>query len=334
MGGDFAPANVVAGVVEAVRMHGHQLVAILVGDEAEIRAELERNEAGDLGIEIMHAGQRVEMDEKAADSFRKKKDSSLAVATRAVRDGLAEGVFSAGNTGAMVAASLLNIGRLPGVSRPALATPIPTQGEVPWAVVLDVGATSDCKAINLLQFAIMGEVYARHVLGKSRPRVGLLNIGEEPGKGSDLVQEAYPLLKASGLNFVGNLEGKDILHGHADVVVTDGFTGNVLLKFSESVVDWVFQAVRREIGEHLLAKMGGYLLKPSLKRFKARVDYTEIGGAPLLGVQGLAIIGHGRSNPKAIRNALRTTAELINQGVREEIRGELERVNGGKVVNS
>ncbi len=334
MGGDFAPSNVVAGVVEAVRFHGHQLVPILVGDEAELRDEIERNEAADLGIEILHAGQRVEMAEKAADSFRKKPDSSLAVATRAVRDGKAAGVFSAGNTGAMVAASLLNMGRLPGVSRPALATPIPTLGEVPWAVILDVGATADCKPINLLQFAIMGEVYARHVLGVTRPRVALLNIGEEPSKGTELAQEAYPLIKASGINFVGNLEGKDILHGEADVVVMDGFTGNVLLKFSESVVDWVIKAVRREIGEHLLAKMGGYLLKPSLKRFKSRVDYTEIGGAPLLGVEGLAIIGHGRSNAKAVRNALRTTADLINQGLNEEIRDELERVKGGKVVNS
>ena len=334
MGGDFAPANIVEGAVEAARVCGDLVEPILVGDEKRLREEIERLDAADLGLRIVHAGQSVAMGEAGADSFRKKRDSSLAVATRLVREGEADGLFSAGNTGAIVTAALLNVGRLPGVNRPALATPIPTMGEVPWAIILDVGATADCKPENLLQFAIMGEVYGRHFLNKDRPRVGLLNIGEERGKGSELAQQAYELLHESDVNFVGNVEGRDILNGATDVVVTDGFTGNVLLKFSESVVDWVYHAVRREIGEHLLAKMGAYLLKPSLRRFKRRVDYSEYGGAPLLGVKAITLIGHGRSNAKAVRNALRMTAELVKQGINGEIHDRLMRIHGGEVAHS
>ncbi len=334
MGGDFAPANEVAGVVEALRMFGDRVQPILVGDRAAIEAELVRLEATGLDLEIVHTAEKVEMSEHGADSFRKKRDSSLNVATRLVRDGAAMGVISMGNTGAMVASSLINMGRIPGVSRPALAAPIPTGGEVPITLVLDVGATADCKPVNLLQFAILGEVYMRLTLNLERPRVGLLNIGEESSKGNELTQEAFNLLAGSGLNFVGNVEGKDILNGRAEVVVTDGFTGNVLLKFSESVADWGMRTIRREIGEHVLAKMGAFLLKPSLRRFKNRLDYSEYGGAPLLGVDGISIVGHGRSNPKAIRNALRVASGLIHRGINDEIRGELERVNGGKVANS
>ncbi len=334
MGGDLAPANVVEGAVLAVRLFGEGVRPILVGDGDEIRAELKRLGATESGLDIVHAQQRVEMDEAGADSFRKKRDSSLAVATRLVRDGAAEGVFTAGNTGAMVAVALLNLGRLSGVNRPALAAPIPSRGDVPWSVILDVGATADCKPVNLLQFAVLGEVYARLTLKIERPRVGLLNIGEEPAKGTELAQEAHQLLAASGLRFVGNVEGRDILNGVADVVVTDGFTGNVIFKFTESVVDWAAQGVRREIGEHLLAKMGAYLLKPSLRRFKRRLDYTEVGGAPLLGVNGVVFIGHGRSNAKAVMNGIRHSADLVRQGINDVIREELERVSGGEVATS
>lgn len=334
MGGDQAPAVVVAGVIEACRLGGKAITPVLVGDEPEIRAEISRLGAADLNLEVIHAAERVAMGEGGADSFRKKRGSSLNVATRMVRDGHADGVFSAGNTGAMVTASLLNMGRIKGISRPAIATLIPTQGDPPWVVILDVGAAADCKPINLLHFAVLGEVYARLFLQIERPRVGLLNIGEEPSKGSELAQETYPLLAASGLHFVGNVEGRDILHGKADVVVTDGFTGNVLLKFAESFLKWGVDAVRREIGEHLLAKMGAHLLKPSLRRFRNRVDYSEYGGAPLLGVDGVAIIGHGSSNEKAVRNALRVTAELIELRITHEIREELQRVSGGQVATS
>ncbi len=334
MGGDFAPANIVEGAVNLIRQSGEIARLILVGDADAIRAELRRLGAPEADFEIVHAQQRVSMEEAGADSFRKKRDSSLAVATRLVRDGSAGGVFTAGNTGAMVTAGMLNLGRLSGVVRPALAAPIPSRGEVPWSVILDVGATADCKPVNLLQFAVLGEVYARLMLRIERPRVGLLNIGEEPSKGTELAQEAHHLLAGSGLNFVGNVEGRDILNGVADVVVTDGFTGNVILKFTESVVDWAAQGVRREIGEHLLAKIGAYLLKPSLRRFKRRLDYTEVGGAPLLGVNGVVFIGHGRSNAKAAMNGIRHAADLVRQDINGVIRTELERVNGGKVATT
>lgn len=334
MGGDYAPANVVEGVIQAVRRDRTALQVVLVGDQREIERELQAHGGEGLPLDIAHAEQRVDMAEAGAGSFRKKRDSSLNVATRLVRDGEAGGVFSAGNTGAMVAASLLNLGRLPGVIRPAIATMVPTRGQPGWAVVLDVGATADCSPANLLQFAVLGEVYARIVLGIEQPRVGLLNIGEEGSKGNELTQHAHPLLAASGLNFVGNVEGRDILHGRADVVVTDGFTGNVLLKFAESVWTWAVGAVRREIGEHLLAKMGAWLLKPSLRRFRARIDYSEYGGAPLLGVNGVAIIGHGKSSAKAISNAVRIAADLVERRVTQEILAELERIKGGKVASS
>ena len=334
MGGDRAPSDVVLGALEAVRMYRGRIRPILVGDQAAIEAELARAGASSTGLEIVHAAERVEMDEGGAESFRKKRDSSLNVATRMVRDGAAHGVFSAGNTGAMVASSLLNLGRIPGVSRPAIATLVPTKGPKRWVVMLDVGAAADCKPLNLLQFAILGDVYARLVLDIARPRVGLLNIGEESTKGSELAQEAYPLLAQSGVHFIGNVEGKDILNGRADVVVMDGFTGNVLLKFAESVWSWGVEAVRREIGEHVLAKMGAFLLKPSLRRFRDRVDYSNHGGAPLLGVNGVSIIGHGRSTPKAVRNALRVASELSSGGVIDEIRAELGRLEGGRVASS
>lgn len=333
MGGDEAPANIVEGAVDAMHRSPGRFEPILVGDQWQIRSELTRLGAQDLITEVVHATERVEMGEGGADSFRKKPDSSLNVATRLVREGKAAAVFSAGNTGAMVTASLLNLGRIPGVSRPALATLIPTQGEH-LAVLLDVGAAADCKPVNLLQFAVLGDVYARLLLSIEHPRVGLLNIGEEPSKGSDLAQEAHALLLHCGLNFVGNVEGRDILRGAADVVVMDGFTGNVLLKFAESVWVWAVGAVRKEIGEHILAKMGAYLLKPSLRRFKEGIDYSNYGGAPLLGVNGLAIVGHGRSSPKAIRSALRVAADLLDRGLVEEIRDQLGRVNGGKVASS
>jgi len=334
MGGDDAPRCVVTGVLEALRQFPERVQPVLVGDEESIHAEIRRQTSEKVDLEVIHAGQQVEMSEGGADSFRRKRDSSLNVATRLVRDGGAVGVFSAGNTGAMVTASLLNLGRIPGISRPAIGTLIPTPERGRWTVMLDAGATADCKPANLLHFGILGEVYARLVMKIDQPRVGLLNIGEEAKKGSELAQEAYRLLSASGLNFIGNVEGRDILNGRADVVVTDGFTGNVILKFAESVWTWGVTAVRKEIGEHVLAKMGAYLLRPSMRRFRNRVDYSEYGGAPLLGVNGIALIGHGRSDPKAVRNALRTTADLADQGIIQVIRNELERLPGGQVASS
>lgn len=333
MGGDNAPGVVVEGVVELLRRDPGSVEPVLVGDEARIRAELDRLDASSMAIPVVHAGQHVEMGEAGADAFRKKRDSSLAVATRLVRDGEVQGVFSAGNTGAMVAASLLNIGRIPGVTRPAIATLIPTSGEPHWAIMLDVGATADCKPQNLYQFGILGEIYARILLKLDNPRVGLLNIGEEPSKGNELAQAAYELM-AHRPGFVGNVEGRDVLRGKAQVVVTDGFTGNIMLKFAESVWTWTSGIVRKELGEHLLAKLGGLLLKPSIRRIKGRMDYSEYGGAPLLGVDGISIIGHGSSNAKAIGNAVRLTADLARSGLLDQIRRAVEKEHGGQVVNS
>jgi len=333
MGGDDAPAAIVAGAIEAADIYGDRLAPVLVGREDRLREEIRRAGGESLNLEIVHANQEIGMEESGAGSYRKKRDSSLAVATRLVRERRVDGVFSAGNTGAMVAASLLNIGRIPGVNRPALATLIPTSGSPAWAIMLDAGATADCKPLNLFQFAVLGEVYARILLDTERPRVGLLNIGEESSKGNELAQESHELLKKRA-NFVGNVEGRDVLAGKTDVVVTDGFTGNVMLKFAESVWAWTLSMVKAEVGEHVLAKVGGLLLKPSLKRLKDRMDYSEYGGAPLLGVNGISIIGHGRSNAKAVRNGIRFAVDLVESGLMEEIRAELERDQGGKVVNS
>jgi len=333
MGGDHAPAVVVAGAVEAARMFPDQAVPILVGDESAIRRELAAVGAQDLGLEVVHAAEQVDMAEKGAGAFRRKRQSSMSVAARLVREGRAQGVFSAGNTGAAVASSLLDIGRIKGVSRPALATLIPSSAPGRWAIVLDVGASTDTKPNHLYQYAIFGEIYARIILKTQNPRVGLLNIGEEPGKGTELVQEAHPLLLRRP-GFVGNVEGKDILQGVADVVVTDGFTGNVLLKFAESVLTFAGDYIRGELGSHVLAKLGVVFLRPSLGRLKKRMDYTEYGGAPLLGIDGVSIIGHGRSNAKAVRNAVRFAGELIRSGLIEQIRSEFAREQGGEVVNS
>jgi len=334
MGGDNAPAAIVEGTLLAADRHSDVIEPILVGDEPVLRAELARQGAGGRGIRIVHAEQQIDMGEAGADAFRKKRDSSLSVATRLVRDGEADGLFSAGNTGAMVAASLLTIGRLKGVNRPALATPIPSSGEHAWAIVLDVGASAEVKPINLYQYGILGDAYFRILFNTPHPKVGLLNIGEETSKGSDSAREAHKLLADSHLNFVGNVEGADILWGGVDVVVTDGFTGNVMLKFAESIWSWTTGLARKEVGDHLLAKLGMLLLRPSLHRVKTRMDYSEYGGAPLLGVDGIAMVGHGRSNPKAVCNAIRFTGELHRKGLNQEISRDLQREQGGKVVGS
>lgn len=333
MGGDNAPATVVAGAFAALREHGELVRPILVGDRQAILEEFRRLGAPPDAIEIVHAAERVDMDEGGAEAFRRKKDSSLNVATRMVRDGTASGVISAGNTGAMVTASMLNMGRIPGVQRPAIASFVPTKAGRP-TLMLDVGATADCKPTHLFQFAILGETFVSILFGIERPRVGLLNIGEESSKGNELAQEAHIMLAASGLEFVGNVEGRDILKGGADVVVTDGFTGNVLLKFGETAFSMVVGVIKAEIGAHILAKLGALLLRPSMRRFKKDFDHTEYGGAPLLGVNGIAIIAHGSSDAKSIKNAIRVAGELSDRGIMNEITHELERFSGGKVANS
>jgi glycerol-3-phosphate acyltransferase PlsX len=252
---------------------------------------------------------------------RRKKEASICVATRLVKQGAADAVISAGNTGASMAAALFILGSLPGVDRPAIATLLPTLKEV--SVLIDAGANVDCKPKHLVDFAIMGHIYARDILGVAKPAVGLLNIGEEDSKGNELTKEAFQRLKEAPIHFIGNVEGKEVYAGTADVIVCDGFIGNVALKVSEGLADVLVQFLKREITATSLGKVGGLLLKPAFSRLKKKIDYAEYGGAPLLGINGISIICHGRSSPKAIKNAIRVAKESFEKGVNRHIREEL-----------
>jgi glycerol-3-phosphate acyltransferase PlsX len=314
MGGDRAPAVVVEGALAYLRDPGRASL-ILVGDEPVVRRELARLGADPAAFRLVHAPERVEMGEAAATSIRRKPNSSIAVCARLVKDGEAAALVSAGNTGAVVAASQLRLRPLPAVDRPAIATTVPTQHG--GCVLLDVGANSDCKPIHLLQFAAMGAVLARGLLQRERPRVGLLSIGEESSKGNELVLATHELLARSTLDFIGNVEGRDIFRGAADVVVCDGFTGNVVLKFGESVVELLTSMLRREILRDTRSKLGAWILGPAFRRFRKQLDYAEYGGAPLLGVNGVVIIAHGSSSPKAIKNAIRVAGEFVDRRMNE-----------------
>lgn len=301
MGGDRAPADPVAGAVQAARELGIQVA--LVGPRAIVATELARHRPGTLPIEIVDAPDVIDMAEHPVHAVRTRPNSSMNVAIRLVRDKAADGFVTAGNTGAAMVAALFGLGRLANVERPALATIFPTHGG--RCLILDVGANADCRPEHLQQFAVMGECYARLVLGVAEPRVGLVSNGEERTKGNKLVLDAHELLRATPLNFIGNVEGKDIPAGLADVVVCDGFVGNVLVKFAEGIGEFTFSLLREEIGRTPIGILGALLLRPSLRRMRRRVDYQEYGGAPLLGVRGVVIVAHGRSGPRAIRNALR-----------------------------
>jgi glycerol-3-phosphate acyltransferase PlsX len=319
MGGDHGPAVVVEGAVAAVRESGTSVV--LVGDRETIEGELHR--LGDpSGVEVRHASQVVGMGESPSQALRRKRDSSLRIAAELVRDGEASAFVSAGNTGAAMAVAMFVVGVLRGVDRPAIAAVLPNLQR--FTVLLDVGANVDPKPWHLFQFAVMGHVYARDILGIERPRVGLLSVGEEEGKGNELTREAYEQLKDSSLNFLGNVEGRDIYNGHCDVVVTDGFTGNVALKISESLAEMVGSMIKEELMRDMRSKMAAALAKPAFERFKKRVDYAEMGGAPLLGIDGGAIICHGASPVKAIKNAVRVATEWAKAGLNEHIRAALE----------
>jgi glycerol-3-phosphate acyltransferase PlsX len=320
MGGDYGPAVVVEGAVASAREYGAS--TILVGDKAAIERELSRCKAHDLPIEVRHASQVVGMAELPSHALRRKRDSSLRVAADLVRDGEAAAFVSAGNTGAAMAIAMFVVGVLPGVDRPAIAAVLPNLRG--FTVLLDAGANVDPKPKHLLQFAVMGHVYARDILGYANPRVGLLSVGEEEGKGNDLTKEAYEELKDSSLNFIGNVEGREIYNGRCDVVVTDGFTGNVALKISESLADMLGSMIKEELTRDVRSKVGAALALPAFERFKKRVDYTEMGGAPLLGINGAAIICHGASPVKAIKNAVRVAREWAKADLNQHIKTALE----------
>jgi glycerol-3-phosphate acyltransferase PlsX len=320
VGSDKAPEPEIRGAILAcqtlpVRVH-------LIGPEPELRDLLDEHlENEELPIVIHHASERIGMDEKAVHAVRTKKDSSMRVGLKLVRDRKVAGFVTAGNTGAAMATAKMVLGALPGVDRPALATPMPTSKGNP-CVLLDVGANVDCKAHNLEQFAVMGEMYARSVLKIHKPRVGLLSIGEEETKGNDLTREALPLLKALPINFIGNVEGRDIFNGHADVIVCDGFVGNVALKTSEGIGRFVRDVLRESLTRTVTAQVGALLSRRAFNDFRRRLDYTEYGGAPLLGVRGVCIIGHGSSNDNAIFNGIRVAHEFAKAGTNERIERE------------
>lgn len=320
MGGDSAPQVVVEGALIAAREYGFKIV--LVGDQTLLRSELEKYKDVPKSVSIHHAGSFVRMDESAAASIRKKKDSSISVCADLAKEGVVDAIVTAGHTGAAVAAAVLKLRLLEGVERPGIGILFPTR--LTPTFLIDVGANIDIKPVHLYQYAIMGEVYFRYILRKNRPSVGILNIGEEETKGTEHVKEAHQLLNKSKLHFVGNVEGRDIFNGSVDVVVCDGFVGNVVLKVSESIAEVIGKLLKDEIKKSLLTSLGALLAKPAFDALKKKVDYSEYGGAPLLGIDGTCIISHGSSNAVAIKNAIRVAGEFvkyeINQHIIESIR--------------
>ncbi len=323
MGGDFAPASIVEGAVQAWRELG--IAPILVGREEEIARELRRVGSSPSEIEVVHASETIGMDESPSLALRRKKDSSIRVACRLVKEGRAKAIVSAGSTGACMVAGKIILGTIEGVDRPAIAAVLPTQSG--RMVLLDVGANVDCKPHHFMQFAVMGDLYARFVLGIDRPRVGLLSIGEEDTKGTEITKEVFRVLSGTHLNFIGNVEGNLVYSGQVDVIVTDGFSGNISLKVTESIVSSLDVMVRREVAKSLRAKLGAWLLLPALRAIKKKTDYEEYGGAPLLGARGCVIICHGRSSPKAIKNALRMAREYVQNRVGDHIHEGIEELS-------
>jgi len=321
MGGDYAPFSVVAGGVLAQKAFGDNVELTLVGDQTQIESELKNLSAQDLPIKVLHSSQVIGMAEEPVESIRKKPESSIAMALNLQKTRESEAFISAGNTGAVMAASLFILGRLQAVSRPAIGAFFPTERGA--ALVLDVGANSDCKAQNLYQFGLMGSIYYSKIFGNENPKVGLLSIGEEQSKGNELTIASHKLLSAGDLNFTGNIEGRDILKGKADVVICDGFVGNIILKFAESIDSFLGELVRRQVRANLLAKIGAILLKPAFKDLKKNLDYAEYGGAPLLGINGVSIICHGRSSPKAIKNAVGMAMTMVEKEINHLIETRL-----------
>jgi glycerol-3-phosphate acyltransferase PlsX len=321
MGGDRAPSEPVKGAVLASRELG--LEVALVGAAEILREELAHHGPAPSGIDLIDASEAIGMDEQPVQAVRQKKHASINVAMGLVKRGIASAVVSAGNTGAVMTSALLNLGRVPGIERPAIGTMAPYNE--PGMLVLDVGANADCKPSYLVQFAQMGAVYMERVYGVARPRVGLLNIGEEETKGNELTLEVYARLKESGLHFVGNVEPNRVHHGLAEVLVCDGFTGNVAVKVTEGTADFIFGELRTAIMSRLRYKLAARILRPALLAMRQRMDYGEYGGAPLLGVNGVVIVAHGRAEARAFRNALRVAGEAAASGVIDVLRGSFSR---------
>lgn len=317
MGGDLGPDEVVRGVLRAARERTYTSRIILVGDEALLRKELDLHRSVPDTVSVRHASQVIEMGDKPREVYRKKPDASVVVAARLVKDGEADAFLSIGNSGAAMAAAIFALRPLPGIDRPAIATAIPSLQDP--VVLLDAGANVDCSPRQLLDFALMGQAYSRIVLGKAVPSVALLSNGEEETKGNELVREAYVLFKQMVRPFYGNIEGMDVFRGKADVVVCDGFAGNVLLKTGEGVAEMVLNMVKQEVNRYRWLKLALLPLRKSIRNLRNRIDYREFGGAPLLGVNGVCIIGHGRSDAVAVANAIRVAETAVRNGLVNEI---------------
>src|SRR5579863_7134066 len=343
MGSDRAPKPEIEGAIHAARNYGVRV--LLVGPEATVKAELDRHpSAARLPIEIVHASEVISMEDKAVQAVRAKRDSTMRVGLRMVREGHADGFVTAGNTGAAMATAKMVLGALPSLDRPALAAVFPTAPGTA-AILLDVGANVDCKPHNLEQFAVMGEIYFRSMFGRSmfgrtmfgaerRPRVGLLSIGEEETKGNELTRESFQLLKQLPLNFVGNVEGRDLFNGKVDVIVADGFVGNVALKISEGVANMVRTVLKESLKATITSQVGAMLSRSAFTDFKKRLDHTEYGGAPLLGIKGVCFITHGSSNANAIKNAIRVAAEFAEKPIEGEIEKALAAIKPKEVANT
>jgi glycerol-3-phosphate acyltransferase PlsX len=323
MGGDFGPSHLVPGAVMALREYPHINKLFLVGDTQQIETELKKLNYNDGKIDIVHATQVVDMSDKAWSAVRRKKDSSVSRAVDLVKHGQAEAIVSAGHTGAAVAASMIKLRTLTGIDRPGIAAVLPTETNV--FVLIDAGANIDAHPEHLLQYAIMGSVYSRHVLHYQKPTVGLISLGEEDVKGTELTKEVFQMIKRTSLNFVGNIEGRHLFEDPVEVVVCDGFVGNVILKTCESISVAIFTWLTHELSRTPMRKLGAFLAKDSFRSIRDRTNYEEYGGSPLLGVNGICIIAHGSSTPLAIKNALRVAAESIEQQVNPHIVEEIRR---------
>jgi glycerol-3-phosphate acyltransferase PlsX len=320
MGSDNAPMVEVDGAIQAIEEYGNEV--ILVGDEARVKAEIAKHGFSSDKLTVKHASEVIEMHDPAAISVRRKRNSSIVVGIDLLKKDQADAFVSAGNTGAVVCAATLFLRLLPGVERPGIAIVIPTLKGT--SVIIDVGANITSKPIHLMQYGIMADAFSRYILGKTNPTVGLLNVGEEESKGTEFIKEAHTLLSESKLNFTGNIEGRDVYAGKVDIILCDGFVGNVILKISESVADTIMQSLKQEIKANFIATIGAVLSSSAFNELKRKMDYSERGGAPLLGVDGRCIISHGSSSAKAIKNAIRVAAEFVKKDVNKHIVEELE----------
>ncbi|MEW6515721.1 MAG: phosphate acyltransferase PlsX [candidate division FCPU426 bacterium] len=322
MGGDRGPVTTITGALEAASLNP-ELIIVLVGDQETIHSILAKHKRSyrPQQIEVVHASDEITMDDSPAQAARQKKKSSMHVANQLVKDGQADAVFTAGNTGAAMGVSLLTLGRIPGIIRPALMVNIPSLTRHGWSSVLDVGANVDCKPKMLAQFAVMGDLYHRNLLNVPSPRVGLLSLGEEDSKGNELIRETHEILRGlKHIHFIGNVEGQDLVNGRADVVVCDGFVGNVILKFGEGIMRLFGDILKREVlNGNLFTKLTVGLLTPTIRRIYRRMDYKEYGSAPLLGVNGISTIGHGKSNSKAIKSAILHAARYVSAHINDKI---------------